>query len=132
MTTTTRAIAVMVIDDSETIRRTARTVLEEAGFEVSTAEHGIDALAKLVDLEPDIIFADVVMPNLDGFQTVSLIRNNPGFADIPIVMLTSKGGVFDIAKGKFVGCNDYLVKPFAKDAIIQTISRHVRIQGVAS
>lgn len=120
---------IMLIDDSETIRRTASTFLTEADYMVVLAENGLDALAKLATCTPDIIFSDVVMPKLDGFDTVTLIRDNPMFSDTPIVMLTSKGGVFDIAKGKFVGCNDYLVKPFTKETLIDAVTRFIKVKA---
>lgn len=111
----------LIIDDSNTIRRSAEIFLKQAGHEVVLAIDGFDALAKVNDSQPDIIFCDIVMPRLDGYQTCMLIKSNERFVHIPLVMLSSKDGVFDMARGKMVGCEDYLTKPFTKDQLLQTI-----------
>lgn len=112
---------VLIIDDSNTIRRSAEIFLKQAGHEVVLAVDGFDALAKVNDSDPDIIFCDVLMPKLDGYQTCMLIKNNERLANIPLVMLSSKDGIFDMARGKMVGCEDYLTKPFTKDQLLKTI-----------
>jgi len=107
-------LKVMVIDDSKTIRRTAETLLAKVGCEVVTATDGFDALAKIADTRPDIIFVDIMMPRLDGYQTCALIKNNSEFKDTPVIMLSSKDGLFDKARGRIVGSDQYLTKPFSK------------------
>jgi twitching motility two-component system response regulator PilG len=114
-------VKVLIIDDSNTIRRSAEIFLKQAGYEVILAVDGFDALAKVNDNHPDIIFCDILMPRLDGYQTCMLIKNNERLARIPLVMLSSKDGVFDMARGKMVGCEGYLTKPFTKDQLIRTI-----------
>ena len=116
---------VMVIDDSKTIRRTAETLLQKEGCEVITAEDGFDALAKIADHRPDIIFVDVMMPRLDGYQTCALIKNNNELKSTPVIMLSSKDGLFDKAKGKIVGSNQYLTKPFSKQELLDAIQQHI-------
>jgi twitching motility two-component system response regulator PilG len=116
---------VMVIDDSNTIRRSAEIFLNQAGHEVVLCEDGFSALATLRDIHPDLIFCDILMPRLDGYQTVSILRNNPRYAEIPVVMLSSKDGVFDKARGKMVGAQDYLTKPFRKDVLLNTVNNYV-------
>ena len=118
-------LKVMVIDDSKTIRRTAETLLQKAGCEVVTAIDGFDALAKIVDNNPDIIFVDIMMPRLDGYQTCALIKNNPDYANKPVIMLSSKDGLFDKARGRIVGSDEYLTKPFSKDELLNAIRNHV-------
>ena len=118
-------LKVMVIDDSKTIRRTAETLLQKAGCEVVTAIDGFDALAKIVDNNPDIIFVDIMMPRLDGYQTCALIKNNPDYASKPVIMLSSKDGLFDKARGRIVGSDEYLTKPFSKDELLNAIRNHV-------
>ncbi len=117
---------VMVIDDSKTIRRTAETLLQKAGCEVITATDGFDALAKIADTNPDIIFVDIMMPRLDGYQTCALIKNNSNFKTTPVIMLSSKDGLFDKAKGRIVGSDQYLTKPFSKDELLGAIEQHVK------
>lgn len=112
---------VMVIDDSKTIRRTAETLLGKRGCEVITAVDGFEALAKIADLRPQIIFVDVMMPRLDGYQTCALIKNNPKFKHTPVIMLTSKDGLFDRARGRVVGSDRYLTKPFTRDELISAV-----------
>ncbi len=119
-------IKVMVIDDSKTIRRTAETLLSKAGCEVITAIDGFDALAKIADTEPAIIFVDIMMPRLDGYQTCALIKNNSAYQQTPVIMLSSKDGLFDRAKGRIVGSDQYLTKPFSKDELLSAIRDHVK------
>jgi len=119
------ALKVMVIDDSKTIRRTAETLLKRVGCEVITAVDGFDALAKIADTRPDIIFVDIMMPRLDGYQTCALIKNNSAFRATPVIMLSSKDGLFDKAKGRIVGSDQYLTKPFSKEELIGAIKTHV-------
>lgn len=118
-------LKVMVIDDSKTIRRTAETLLKKAGCEVYTAVDGFDALAKIADNHPDIIFVDIMMPRLDGYQACALIKNNSRFKSTPVIMLSSKDGLFDRAKGRIVGSDQYLTKPFSKDELLGAIKTHV-------
>lgn len=115
----------MVIDDSKTIRRTAETLLKKAGCNVITAIDGFDALAKIADNKPDIIFIDIMMPRLDGYQACALIKNNSAFKSTPVIMLSSKDGLFDKAKGRVVGSDQYLTKPFSKDELLDAIRQHV-------
>ncbi|GMQ96940.1 MAG: twitching motility response regulator PilG [Gammaproteobacteria bacterium] len=119
-------LKVMVIDDSKTIRRTAETLLKKAGCEVLTANDGFEALAMIVDQKPDIIFVDIMMPRLDGYQTCALIKNNSTFKTTPVIMLSSKDGLFDKARGKIVGSEQYLTKPFTKKELLGAIGRFVR------
>jgi twitching motility two-component system response regulator PilG len=111
----------MVIDDSKTIRRTAETLLKKVGCEVVTALDGFDALSKIADQKPDIIFIDIMMPRLDGYQTCALIKNNKEYKNTPVVMLSSKDGLFDKAKGRIVGSDQYLTKPFSRDELLDAI-----------
>ena len=119
-------LKVMVIDDSKTIRRTAETLLKKAGCEVVTAEDGFEALSKIVEQRPDLIFVDIMMPRLDGYQTCALIKNNATFKSTPVIMLSSKDGLFDKARGKIVGSEQYLTKPFTKKELLGAISKHVK------
>ncbi len=119
-------VKVLVIDDSKTIRRTAETLLAKAGCEVTTATDGFDALAKIADTQPSIIFVDIMMPRLDGYQTCALIKNNSAFQKTPVIMLSSKDGLFDRAKGRIVGSDQYLTKPFSKDELLSAIRDHVK------
>tara|TARA_B100002003_G_scaffold91230_1_gene85217 strand:- start:5221 stop:5613 length:393 start_codon:yes stop_codon:yes gene_type:complete len=119
-------VKVMVIDDSKTIRRTAETLLKKAGCEVTTAVDGFDALAKIADTLPAIIFVDIMMPRLDGYQTCALIKNNAVFQATPVIMLSSKDSLFDRAKGRIVGSDQYLTKPFSKDELLSAIRDHVK------
>jgi twitching motility two-component system response regulator PilG len=114
-------LKVLVIDDSNTIRRSAEIFLKQGGHDVLLAEDGFDALSKVNDYEPDLIFCDILMPRLDGYQTCAIIKRNARFSDVPIVMLSSKDGVFDKARGRRVGSQDYLTKPFTKDQLLQTV-----------
>ncbi|AMC36216.1 PleD family two-component system response regulator [Iodobacter arcticus] len=119
-------VKVMVIDDSNTIRRSAEIFLGQAGCEVILAEDGFDALAKISDRLPDVIFVDVMMPRLDGYQTCSLIKKNPRYKTTPVIMLSSKDGLFDRARGRMVGSDEYLTKPFTKDSLLQAVAAHIR------
>lgn len=118
-------IKVMVVDDSKTIRRTAETLLKKAGCDVVTATDGFEALAKVTDNEPDIIFVDIMMPRLDGYQTCALIKNNQMFKSTPVIMLSSKDGLFDRARGRLVGSDQYLTKPFTREELLGAIEQHV-------
>ncbi|TXJ06480.1 MAG: response regulator [Acinetobacter sp.] len=122
-----RNLKVMVIDDSKTIRRTAETLLQREGCQVVTAIDGFDALAKIAETGPDIIFVDIMMPRLDGYQTCALIKNNQSYQNIPVIMLSSKDGLFDQAKGKIVGSEQYLTKPFSKEELFEAINNHVTV-----
>ena len=117
-------IKVMVIDDSKTIRRTAETLLQKTGCTVVTAEDGFDALSRIVREKPDLIFIDIMMPRLDGYETCSIIRSNNDFADTPIVMLSSKSSFCDKARGDVVGANAYLTKPFSQEELLDAISKY--------
>ena len=117
-------LKVMIIDDSKTIRRTAEMLLAKAGCDVVTAVDGFDALAKIADSNPDLIFVEIMMPRLDGYQTCSLIKNNADFAAKPVIMLSSKDGLFDKARGRIVGSDEYLTKPFSKEELFDAIERH--------
>jgi len=118
-------LKVMVIDDSKTIRRTAETLLKREGCEVVTASDGFEALAKIVEQNPHIIFVDVMMPRLDGYQTCALIKNNQVFRSTPVIMLSSKDGLFDKARGRIVGSEQYLTKPFTREELLGAIRSHV-------
>ena len=118
-------IKVMVIDDSNTIRRSAEIFLVQAGCQVILAEDGFDALAKITDHSPDVIFCDIMMPRLDGYQTCSLIKKNARFCETPVIMLSSKDGLFDRARGRIVGSEHYLTKPFTKDELLGAIEAHI-------
>jgi twitching motility two-component system response regulator PilG len=120
-----QGLKVMVIDDSKTIRRTAETLLKKVGCEVITATDGFEALAKIADHRPDIIFVDIMMPRLDGYQTTALIKNNKVFKTTPVIMLSSKDGLFDRARGRIVGSEQYLTKPFTKEELLGAIKKHV-------
>jgi twitching motility two-component system response regulator PilG len=118
-------LKVMVIDDSKTIRRTAETLLKKEGCDVVTATDGFEALAKIADHQPQIIFVDIMMPRLDGYQTCALIKNNQLFRSTPVIMLSSKDGLFDKAKGRIVGSEQYLTKPFTREELLSAIRRYV-------
>ena len=123
MTTNSTSMKVLVVDDSNTIRRSAEIFLRQGGHEVLLAEDGFDALAKINDYLPDIVFCDILMPRLDGYQTCAIIKRNARFANIPVVMLSSKDGVFDKARGRMVGSQEYLTKPFTKDQLLQAVQQ---------
>ena len=119
-------LRVMVIDDSKTIRRTAETLLKREGAEVVTAVDGFEALAKIADQRPQIIFVDIMMPRLDGYQTCALIKNNQIFKSTPVIMLSSKDGLFDKARGRIVGSEQYVTKPFTREELLDAIRTHVK------
>ena len=125
--TSLAGIKVMVIDDSKTIRRTAETLLKKAGCDVVTATDGFEALAKITDQNPDVIFIDIMMPRLDGYQTCALIKNTHIYKNTPVILLTSKDGLFDRARGRIVGSDQYLTKPFTKDELLGAITTHVNV-----
>ncbi|MEE4186539.1 MAG: response regulator [Gammaproteobacteria bacterium] len=120
-----QGLKILVIDDSKTIRRTAETLLAKEGCIVYTALDGFDALSKIADHRPDVIFVDIMMPRLDGYQTCSLIKHNENFRDTPVIMLSSKDGLFDRARGRIVGSEQYLTKPFTRDELLGAIARQV-------
>ena len=122
----TVGLKVMVIDDSSTIRRSAEIFLSQAGYQVILAEDGFDALAKINDHKPALIFCDILMPRLDGYQTCALIKKSARFHDTPVVMLSSKDGLFDRARGAMVGSDEYLTKPFSKDSLLKTVRQHTQ------
>jgi len=115
---------VLVIDDSNTIRRSAEIFLKQGGYEVVLAEDGFDALSKVNDHAPAVIFCDILMPRLDGYQTCAIIKRNPKFTNTPVIMLSSKDGLFDKARGRMVGSQDYLTKPFTKDQLLQAVAQY--------
>ena len=119
-------VKVMVIDDSNTIRRSAEIFLAQAGCEVVLAEDGFDALAKIADHHPDVIFVDIMMPRLDGYQTCALIKKNPRLSPTPVIMLSSRDGLFDRARGRMAGSDEYLTKPFTKDSLLRAVASHAR------
>jgi twitching motility two-component system response regulator PilG len=119
-----QGLKVMVIDDSKTIRRTAETLLKKEGCEVFTANDGFEALSKIADHNPQIIFVDIMMPRLDGYQTCALIKHNQKFRSTPVIMLSSKDGLFDRARGRIVGSEQYLTKPFTKEELLGAIQQH--------
>jgi twitching motility two-component system response regulator PilG len=118
-------VKVMVIDDSNTIRRSAEIFLLQAGCTVILAEDGFDALAKVADHQPDLVFVDIMMPRLDGYQTCALIKKNAKFQATPVIMLSSKDGLFDRARGRMVGSDQYLTKPFTKESLLKAVATHV-------
>jgi twitching motility two-component system response regulator PilG len=118
-------LKILVVDDSKTIRRTAETLLSKEGCQVFTAIDGFDALSKIADHQPDLIFVDIMMPRLDGYETCSLIKNNKVFKQTPVIMLSSKDGLFDRARGRIVGSEQYLTKPFTKDELLGGISNQI-------
>ena len=136
MSTLATTFRVLVVDDSNTIRRSAEIFLKQGGHEVLLAEDGFDALSKINDHAPQLIFCDILMPKLDGYQTCAIIKRNARFASIPVVMLSSKDGIFDKARGRMVGSQDYLTKPFTKDQLLQAVqqfgaSAQAALQGAA-
>lgn len=128
-TNTIAGLKVMVIDDSNTIRRSAEIFLAQAGCKVILAEDGFDALAKIADHQPDVIFVDIMMPRLDGYQTCALIKKNPRFAQTPVIMLSSNGGLFDRARARMAGADEYLTKPFTKESMLKTVAAHAPQQA---
>lgn len=130
--TTPGPVKVLVIDDSNTIRRSAEMFLRQAGFDVILAEDGFDALAKISDHRPRVIFVDIMMPRLDGYQTCALIKQNPALKSTPVIMLSSKDGVFDRARGRLAGSDRYLTKPFTKEALIEAVNQYVNPETSSS
>ncbi len=116
---------VMIIDDSKTICKSAELFLGNAGYKVICVENGFDALIKVMEERPDILFIDVMMPKLDGYQTCQIIKQNPEFSSLPIIILSSKDGVFDKARGKIVGSTEYLTKPFTKEGIVEVVKKYL-------
>ena len=123
-TTASKKLRILVVDDSATIRRSAETMLSKEGCEVITAENGFEALSKITRHRPDLIFVDIMMPRLDGYQTCAIIKNNAEFRDTPVVMLTSKDGLFDMARGRVVGSDQYLTKPFTREELLGAVKQH--------
>jgi len=117
-------IKVLVVDDSQTVRRSAELFLRQAGHEVQLAEDGFDALARMHDFEPDVVICDILMPRLDGYQTCAIIKRHHRFAKVPVLMLSSKDGVFDMARGRMVGSEQHLTKPFTKEQLLDAVQRH--------
>ena len=124
-------IKVLVIDDSNTIRRSAEIFLRQAGFKVILADDGFDALAKISDHQPQVIFVDIMMPRLDGYQTCALIKQNPLLKSTPVIMLSSKDGVFDRARGRLAGSDRYLTKPFTREALIDAVNEYAKAPAVS-
>ena len=127
-----KGVKVMVIDDSNTIRRSAEIFLNQAGCEVILALDGFDALAKIADHQPQVVFVDIMMPRLDGYQTCSLIKRNNRYRTTPVVMLSSKDGLFDRARGRMVGSDEYLTKPFTKETLLNAVRHHAVSGRVAA
>jgi twitching motility two-component system response regulator PilG len=123
-TTAGKNLRILVVDDSATIRRSAETMLSKEGCEVITAENGFEALSKITRHHPDLIFVDIMMPRLDGYQTCAIIKNNAEFRNTPVVMLTSKDGLFDMARGRVVGSDQYLTKPFTREELLGAVKQH--------
>ncbi|QDL55701.1 response regulator [Rhodoferax aquaticus] len=123
MSTSVSTFKVLVVDDSNTIRRSAEIFLKQGGHEVMLAEDGFVALAQVNDYQPQLIFCDILMPRLDGYQTCAIIKRNPKFSNVPVIMLSSKDGIFDKARGRMVGAQDYLTKPFTKDQLLQAVQQ---------
>jgi twitching motility two-component system response regulator PilG len=125
-------VKVLVIDDSNTIRRSAEIFLAQGGHQVMLAEDGFDALSKVSDHAPELIFCDILMPRLDGYQTCAIIKRNPKFAHVPVIMLSSKDGLFDKARGRMVGSEDYLTKPFTKEQLLRAVLQFRPARGDAT
>lgn len=132
MSNAASTVRVLVIDDSNTIRRSAEIFLKQGGHDVMLAEDGFDALAKVNDYQPQLIFCDILMPRLDGYQTCAIIKRNAKYSGVPVVMLSSKDGVFDKARGRMVGAQDYLTKPFTKDQLLQAVRQFGTVMQGAS
>ena len=129
---TAPALKVLVVDDSNTIRRSAEIFLKQGGHDVLLADDGFDALAKINDYQPDLVFCDILMPRLDGYQTCAIIKRNPRFARVPVIMLSSKDGLFDKARGRMVGSEEYLTKPFTKEQLLRAVEAFRPRQGEVS
>ncbi len=119
-------LKVLVVDDSSTVRKSAERFLKQGGCEVLLAEDGFDALGKVSEFAPDLVFCDILMPRLDGYQTCAIVKRNPRFSEVPVVMLSSKDGVFDIARGRMVGSVDHLTKPFTQEQLLQAVHTYVK------
>lgn len=119
-----RGKKIMIVDDSKTIRRSAENILVKQGYQVKTAIDGFDALAKIAEFQPDLVFVDIMMPRLDGYQTCALIKQNKKFSKMPVIMLSSKDSIFDKARGRLVGSEDYLTKPFSSDDLQEVVDRY--------
>ena len=122
---TLAGVRVLVIDDSATIRRSAEIALKQAGCHVLCAVDGFDALSKIIDSQPDVIFMDIMMPRLDGYATCTMLKRNPTFRDTPVIMLSSKDSVFDQARGRLAGADQYLIKPFTRQSLLQSLAEHL-------
>ena len=118
------SVRILIVDDSSTIRRSAESMLTTEGYEVVTAENGFEALSMVARHNPDLIFVDIMMPRLDGYQTCAIIKNNAQYRSTPVVMLTSKDGLFDQARGRVVGSDLYLTKPFTKKELLAAVAQH--------
>lgn len=130
MNTTGSNLKILVVDDSNTIRRSAEIFLKAGQHDVMLAEDGFDALSKVSDYQPDLVFCDILMPRLDGYQTCAIIKRNAKFANVPVIMLSSKDGVFDKARGRMAGAQDYLTKPFTKDQLLKAVAQYAAsLQG---
>lgn len=119
-------IKVLVVDDSGTIRKTAEAILSKEGYTVSSVDDGFKALSKVLAFEPDIIFLDIMMPRLDGYQVCSVIKSNAKFKDTPVLMLSSKDSIFDKARGRIAGSEYFMTKPFSRDELLSAIKMHVK------
>ena len=124
---TESGLRILIVDDSATIRRSAESMLKAEGYDVVTAENGFEALSKVARHNPDLIFVDIMMPRLDGYQTCAIIKNNTQYRSTPVVMLTSKDGLFDQARGRVVGSDLYLTKPFTKDELLAAVQQHAAV-----
>src|SRR5215510_7459467 len=127
----TSPVRILVIDDSNTIRKSAEMFLRQAGYEVFLAEDGFDALAKISDHEPQVIFVDIMMPRLDGYQTCALIKQTPTLRSTPVIMLSSKDGIFDRARGRLAGSDRYLTKPFTKEGLVAAVEEYIKPSAVS-
>ena len=125
-------IKILVIDDSNTIRRSAEIFLKQGGHDVLLAEDGFDALSKVNDHDPDLIFCDILMPRLDGYQTCAIIKRNARFAGVPVIMLSSKDGLFDRARGRLAGSDEYLTKPFTKESLLRSVASHTQARQLSA
>ncbi len=116
---------VLLVDDSKTVRQSAQACLESEGYRVLTAADGFEAVAMVVEHQPALVLADIMMPRLDGYQICALIKNNTEFRNVPIVILSSRDGLFDKARGRMVGSDDHLSKPFTSESLLAAVRRHV-------
>jgi twitching motility two-component system response regulator PilG len=123
-----KGIKVLVVDDSNTIRKSAEVFLKQAGCQVTLSENGYEALALIKDFQPHMIFLDIMMPRLDGYQTCLMLKSNAKYRDIPVIMLSSKDGLFDQARGQLAGANEYMTKPFTREELLRVVGNHVPVQ----